>query len=429
MRNLSDLTLFLLLAIVAAACQQSTVLGEGLIDEDNTQVQDIDTLKVLTSTLLLDSIYTTNTSRLLTGGFDDPYLGQVNAQCFFNLDSVDVFSIDDDDNLLFDSLSMSLRFDYAYPNTDHLQNLAVFTLLEKLDDETYYFNNSAGTAKLEQVARATFSTRFTKGKRFNIRLDDVLGKALFNVAKNADNFNISDVLKGMSIAQAGSTSGQSVMGFPSDSLNLRIYYHHRSTKEEGSVKLSLKPALRFNQISSDRSQTALKDLKQRGVFLPSTKTNGETYIQAGVGICTAVEFPTLRSIRQNRKLAINVAYLDIQPTKTSYQGSDFAPLENIYVYTPTHKNTLRQPYWAGNSLNPVSVYRVVDPLTGNSKYRIYLTDYINDIINQDSDEYDGILLYTEASSTGISELGRLVIGDQRHPQNAARLHVIFTVIK
>jgi hypothetical protein len=71
----------------------------------------------------------------------------------------------------------------------------------------------------------------------------------------------------------------------------------------------------------------------------------------------------------------------------------------------------------------------VDPLTGNSKYRIYLTDYINDIINQDSDDYDGILLYTEASSTGISELGRLVLGDQHHPQNANRLHVIFTVIK
>jgi len=67
--------LFLLLAIVAAACQQSTVLGEDLIDEDNTQVQDIDTLKVLTSTLLLDSIYTTNASRLLAGGFDDPLFG------------------------------------------------------------------------------------------------------------------------------------------------------------------------------------------------------------------------------------------------------------------------------------------------------------------------------------------------------------------
>ncbi len=141
MRNLTDFLLFIVLAIWVAACQQSTLIGEDLIDEDNTQVQEIDTLRVETSSLLLDSIYTTNASRLLAGAFADPYLGNVSAQCFFNLDSVDVFSIEDDDNLLFDSLSLSLQHDYEYPAPDHVQNLAVYTLKQKLDDEVFYFNH------------------------------------------------------------------------------------------------------------------------------------------------------------------------------------------------------------------------------------------------------------------------------------------------
>ena len=429
MRNLTDFLLFIVLAIWVAACQQSTLIGEDLIDEDNTQVQEIDTLRVETSSLLLDSIYTTNASRLLAGAFADPYLGNVSAQCFFNLDSVDVFSIEDDDNLLFDSLSLSLQHDYEYPAPDHVQNLAVYTLKQKLDDEVFYFNHSAGPETLQKVGLVTFNTRTTRNKRFNIRLSNDLGRALFEVAKKQDELDIDNVIQGMSIRQEGELAGQSVMGFPTDSIYLQVHYHDRKTDEKGSVSLKLKPALRYNRLLGDRGQTALRNLTQRGTAIASRQTNAESYIQAGVGICTKLDFPTLRSIRQNRKISVNLAYLDIQPIKSSYQGSDLAPLENLYVYSPTHKNTLKQTFWSGSEINPVNIQRTVNTLTGNSTYRIYLTDYISNILNQDADEYDGILLYTSASSTGINELGRVVLGSGQHPREAAKLHVIFTVIK
>ena len=429
MRNLTDLLLFFVMAIWLAACQHGTIIGEDLIDEDNTQVQEIDSLSVESANLLLDSIYTTNGTRLLAGAYHDPYLGNISAQCFFNTDTLGQFSLDDDDDLRFDSLSLSLRHDYEYPATDHLQRLAVYTLETELEDETFYFNDSPAPGTFNKIGSASFNTRTTRSKRFNIRLPDALGQSLFKVAKGQDDLLLENVLNGLALMQEGDNEGQSVMGFPSDSVYVRLYYHNQKTDEAGEVKIRLKPGRRFNRITSDRSKTAISKLAQQGIPLSSSQSNHQTYIQAGVGICTKLDFPTLRSIRQNRNISVNLAYLDIQPLKTSYQGSDLSPLENIYVYSPTHKNTLAETYWSSSDINPVSVRRTVDPLTGNSNFRIYLTDYVHDILHQDGDDYEGIMLYTPAFSTGINEVGRLVLPSQGLSREAIKLHVIFTVIK
>ncbi|WP_421795937.1 DUF4270 family protein [Haliscomenobacter sp.] len=429
MRNLTDLLLFFVMAIWLAACQHGTIIGEDLIDEDNTQVQEIDSLSVESASLLLDSMYTTDGTRLLVGSYPDPYLGNISAQCFFNADTFDIFSLDDDDNFRFDSLSLSLRQDYEYPATDHLQRLTVYTLESTLDDETFYFNDSPAPGTLNKIATASFNTRTTRSKRFNIRLPDVLGQTLLKVAKGQDDLLLENVLKGLALVHEGDNEGQSVMGFPSDSVQIRLYYHDQKTDAAGEVKLRLKPGRRFNRITSDRGNTVISKLTQQGVPLSSSQSGHQTFIQAGVGICTKLDFPTLRSIRQNRNISVNLAYLDIQPLKTSYQGSDFSPLENIYVYSPTHKNTLAETYWSSRDYNPVSVRRTIDPLTGNSNFRIYLTDYVHDILHQDGDDYDGIMLYAPVFSTGLNELGRLVLPSQRLSRDAIKLHVIFTVIK
>lgn len=158
MRNLTDLLLFFVMAIWLAACQHSTLVGDDLIDEDNTQVQEIDTLSVETGSLLLDSVYTADGTRLLAGAYQDPYLGVISATCFFNLDTIGNFSIEDDDNLRFDSLSLSLRQDYAYPATNHLQRLSVYALDEALDDETFYFNDTEPIGVSRKLASASFNT-------------------------------------------------------------------------------------------------------------------------------------------------------------------------------------------------------------------------------------------------------------------------------
>jgi hypothetical protein len=412
-----------------SACQDSTLVGENLINEDNTQVQSIDTMKVRSSSVLLDSLFTVNGSRMLCGAYEDPALGMVSSNCFFNLDTFNTFVINDEDNLIYDSLVLIMTQDYEYPAFDHLQKLQMLTLAESLDDEIFYFNSTQGPQTLDKVASFTYSTRLARTRDVRARMDDGLGRRLFAQAKNRDEFKLEDIVKGFCIKQEGSANGQAIIGFQTDKTFIKLYYHDRKSGEEGSVDLRLKPDLRFNQIQSDRSKSKLKDLVKKGIPLPSSSSNKETYVQSGVGISTMLDFPTLRSIRQNRLISVNLAYLDIDLPKSNYQFSEYTPLERIQVYVPTHKNTLALPYWFNNDNNPVTVIRTTNILTGNSMFRIYLTQYLSDIMNQDDDEYKGIMLYSPASSAGNNELTRLVLPTQQSERESLKLKVIFTVIK
>jgi hypothetical protein len=427
--NLYVVFIALLLLAWTSACQDSTLVGENLINDDNTQVQETDTLKVRSSSVLLDSLFTVNGPRLLAGAYEDPALGLVSANAYFNLDTFNTFVINDDENLVYDSLVFISRQDYEYPAFDHLQSLQVLTLAESLDDEIFYFNSTQGPPPLQKVASFTYSTRLAKTRDVRGCMDDELGRKLFAQAKNRDEFKLEDIVKGFCIKQEGRANGQAIIGFQADRTFIKLYYHDRKTDEPGSVDLRLKPDLRFNQIQSDRSKSNLKGLVKKGTPLPAASSNKETYIQSGVGICTMLDFPTLRSIRQNRLLSINLAYLDIDLPKSNYQFSEYTPLERLQVYVPTHKNTLKLPYWFDNDNNPVTAIRTTNILTGNSMFRIYLTEYLNNIMKQDSDDYEGIMLYSPASSTGNNELNRLILPSQQSGREALKLHVIFTVIK
>jgi Domain of unknown function (DUF4270) len=426
-------TIFYLLpalgALLLSACQDSLELGVNLVDEDRTQVQVVDTLRVESSSLLIDSMYTGNGPRMLVGEYEDPYFGKVSSQTYFDVDTLGNFKIDDDDNLRYDSLVIYLRQDYEYPQNVREARFSVYTLAESLDDETIFFNDSPALKTAEKIGDIAFTLRFSRNKKIGYRLDDALGRSLFNLAKQKEGLELENVLKGLSFVPTAGQGNTGIIGFATDDLQVRLFYHDRTTEAEGAILLRLRPTQRFNRIQSDRKGLPLEGLQQVSKPLAARLSKEQTYIQAGVGIGTLIEFPTLRSIRQNRLISVQAAYLDIQPLKESFQGSDFSPLENIQVYVPSHKNTLKLPYWFGSDLNPTTARREVDPLTGNSSYRIYLTDYVSNITRQDVEEYDGIILYAPASTVGINELGRLVLPSQRRSRASVKLHVVFSVIQ
>jgi hypothetical protein len=88
-------TIFYLLpalgALLLSACQDSLELGVNLVDEDRTQVQVVDTLRVESSSLLIDSMYTGNGPRMLVGEYEDPYFGKVSSQTYFDVDTLGNF--------------------------------------------------------------------------------------------------------------------------------------------------------------------------------------------------------------------------------------------------------------------------------------------------------------------------------------------------
>src|SRR5262245_8336861 len=76
-------------------------LGNSVFDNDYSVVV-VDTIKVVASTVLLDSIPTSGTGSILIGGYSDPALGVLNAEANIQLDKGETW--EPPDNAIFDSL-------------------------------------------------------------------------------------------------------------------------------------------------------------------------------------------------------------------------------------------------------------------------------------------------------------------------------------
>lgn len=124
-----------------------------------------------------------------------------------------------------------------------------------------------------------------------------------------------DYFLGMLFKSTSSSAG-ALIGFNPGYSRMTLYYHNPgdTTKYNMDYYFSLSNALypellaRFNQIKSVKSG-ALVALQNPGNIVSSSATNGLTYIQAGTGVATKVEFPYLQSLKGNRNVAVNKAEL------------------------------------------------------------------------------------------------------------------------
>jgi hypothetical protein len=98
---------------------------------------------------------------------------------------------------------------------------------------------------------------------------------------------------------------------------------------------------RFNQIKSTKAG-ALASLKNPGDIVPSTASNGITYIQAGTGMATKVEFPTLLNLKGNRNIAVNKAELVLTASDNIDLQQTLGQLS--IVETNATNRTLRNSY-------------------------------------------------------------------------------------
>jgi hypothetical protein len=107
-----------------------------------------------------------------------------------------------------------------------------------------------------------------------------------------------------------------MIGFNPGYSRMTLYFHNPgdpfkySMDYYFSLSNSIFPEIlaRFNQIKSTKS-VALAGLKNPGDLVPSATTSGLTYIQAGTGVATKIEFPFLLNLKGNRNVAVNKAEL------------------------------------------------------------------------------------------------------------------------
>jgi hypothetical protein len=309
--------ILVLICLLYSGCEDTTTIGFPA-GEEKIQTLFLDTFTVKTSTVVLDSIVT-STGRLLVGEYQDAVFGKTKATSYFQVASSNSAYWSPSTSAVYDSAALILMYDkYFYGDTTQVQTLSVNELSDDitprafppLDNEnysyfysgnTFLFNNSVTKSYPAVLGSINYAPRPLGDTAIFVRLNNDTGKDWLEIAKAADKSqltpgNFVNLFKGVKISTSG-PSNAAVVGFSATTSILRIYYNEPDaegllTRNHFDFKLS-DANFHYNQITADRTGTPLQNLVP-GKPVGSEQTNNETFVQAGAGVLTKIEFPSFK---------------------------------------------------------------------------------------------------------------------------------------
>jgi hypothetical protein len=291
-----------------------------------------DTLRVNSSTVLMDSIQTQGNSTFLVGSFFHPTLGTFESTAYTQIANAD--SLFAKNTSILDSVKMHLVYKNFQGDTNQVHTLNVYKLKDSLSLSKDYFTNSSLPYQSSTVGSVTFRPRPIRSRAANgdsLKLDTLnfhMSKALGNelIAKYSDKslagggsaFRAS--FPGL-VFKSSTASKSALIGFSPAYSRMTLHWHNLNdtTKYTLNYYFSLSNAMmtevqaRFNQYNINRSGP-LAALTKSGNSVPASTTGNVTYVQSGSGLVTKIDFPTLLKLKGNRNIAVNKAELVLQTT-------------------------------------------------------------------------------------------------------------------
>ncbi len=435
----AKLVLGLLCLSIFNACEW----GEGNLsllrsNPDNFTVIFTDTATVNISTVFLDSLGTTG-NRLLVGGYADPYLGKVRAESY--LRTVFNGGFKPESRAVFDSLVLSLKYDYHYGDTLQRQTIRVHQVTEDLGHKDKSYQNVNKSAySTAPIGAATFLARPLRGTRLQIRLADALGQTMMDMSRNNTLQTDADwqkIFRGVALVPGTENNGP-MLGFLKDSTQIILYYHTSESNGITSSSYRVEPShIAYNYIGSDRAGTKLPVAPKLSDRISSSQTDNLSFIQSGVGVMTRIDLPYMRSFKYNAngRVRINKALLRIVPFRDETIRT-LTPPVNLSLFRCNLRNQVTGVVFGGAAGAGVTGRYFQDTFNNNYNYELDITQYItelidplensNTMIRSNVDNGEGLLL--RITDEYNNSLSRLAIGDQRHPRYTTRLEIYYTYI-
>lgn len=395
---------------------------------DDFVVRYTDTLTVNLSTVPTDSILTDPASRLLAGSYQDVYMGKVQSVTYVQPE----FSagLAPDTKAVYDSLILSLAYEYYYGDTTQYQTFSVHKLMEDISKDTYYNNNST-PYEATPIGTIRFKPKPNSKKPLYIKLSDDFGQMLFeqgklNKLKTSEEFLA--LFKGVALVP-DPTENTVILGFTASNDSTAVKLYHHVNQADGKVKTtnSFKVNKGFNQTIVNRTNTVLSALGSNAkTSLSSTKSGNMSFIQNGTGLKTRIDIPFVKTLKSVGNIIVNRAFLRIEPIKSSVSKYITAPA-TLSLYNCNKNNLLLSQVTDLNG-NAVTATFVDDIINNKSYYQFDVSEYVIALIAQESDLMEtGLLLFPSADVA--TSFSRVVFGDQKNTSGNTKLEVYYTYIK
>jgi hypothetical protein len=423
------------LVVLAASCTNTVSdIGVGLPNANtDTGAFLIDTLTVRSSTVLRDSVPSSNSPYLYVGQYTDPLVGKLTAKSAFRLGLPVGYA--PDPTAVFDSITLLLKPNtYRYGDTTKTQALVE---VHKLSSSTpisttkYSYTsprltslgyndsllNRRGIVPRSRIRRSIITLR--------LPLDDAFGRRLLSMGKAGRLSTQDDLdayLAGLVITPSANDEG-AILGLSATATDavMNLYYHlptDPTTVITSSFSLAT-GARHFFQITADRTGAGIAKLPTMSLEkVNSAITGNQTVIQGALGLQTRLEFPHLTDLRQfGNNLTVTSAVITASvPTATLTPYAPVPPALSIY-YTDAgnHPTGLYQP-------TAVTYTTGISTLTGIEQgvYNWSVIDYCKAVL-ANTIPNNGLLLASATSDVP----SRVVIGDSRNTLNKLTFRVYF----
>jgi hypothetical protein len=436
--------------VIFTRCQEtdSSIGFSGV--ESSIETVMVDTFTVQMSTVLLDSIYSSNSGRTLVGSYRDPVLGVTSSSAYFQI-TPSILSYSITTEAIYDSIALLLTPDrYHYGDTTITQELIVKQLNQSIIGRTldknifkdipasYFFQNGAmyNTSETNTIGDDLGVLKYkpepNNSDSISIRLNDVLGKKWFELARNNDqqiiySGNFLNEFKGIKLTG----SEGAVIGFSTAKIKVRIYYHEPTNAEYvtgSSFDIGLNGGPQYNHIEEDFSSTDLTSL-QRGKSLSSKITNNESFVQGGVGLITKIEFPYLHLLTEvNEHVTLLHSVLTISAVQEYPQVFDF-PSQMVLYYAndlniPTNVMTSET---SSSSPNAAALNKDSE-LETYANYSFSINSYITNLVNR-VENYPKELFIGLNSTDFPNTVNRLRIGSPDNVNYKIKLRIYYSRYK
>lgn len=371
----------------------------GFTGDDLLTVEITDSINVLSSTYLLDSLPSSNTGVIMVGKTNDPALGKLSVSSYFRIKPDADLVIPQ--NAVFDSLRLVLKYNkYSYGDTSRIQELSVHRLLEHIKlhrsnshiepeeqplfakDEDALFNTSSFRYEKNPLGKHVFKPSPNGTDSVSIRLQDQWGLELFKllIAKDKRVTDAAEFVNYFHGFHLQANADASVIGFNAPDVKMYVHYQYpddNGFRKKGRSMFSLHDKqYQFNQMKADRQSTHFKDLTGSHQELAAGKSNQQLFLQGGTGVVTKILLPGLTQLMKEPGIIVNKAELIIQTKPSTYKLYKAPPALILFIANGrnTPKFILSEPY-----KDPIqqAMFNPANDGKGLASYTFLLTEYVD----------------------------------------------------
>ncbi len=440
------LSCFLSALFILSGCQkQPDLLFGSTYTDDNTgaNIVVVDTASINMTTVYVDSTATSATGFLQVGSYNDDWLGKVTTRAYLQVAPPTSLPVLDPRIDTYDSIGMILFFKKSNPyygDTTRIGSYVVNqvdTLFQLAPFQQGWFSNSAlplgpdlGSTSVLIAPNIPYTSQGT-GDTVRIRMDDALGRQIFNMVYNkSDTVTQSSQwlnwFHGLCISPGPGAPAGIIDGFK-DSCIMRIYYRENAliSSEKGLDFTITNKSFQFNNVTDDRTGKPISNLNlptqiaQTPPETPSAQIGNVGYVQTVGGLNVKLTFPFLTSIALRRDfIGLLRATLVVRPVPGSF-SYDFRLPPTLGIYNTDQHNLIGTPVPALGSAGAQTGVLLLDyfnPL--NTVYTYDVTTFVKTQLTNPSPTalQTGLMLSVPAPAN-VGAFNRLIIPDQTYPVN------------